>query len=801
MANPVRIYVLHHPESKLARALTDRIYNWFRLPSLEGIPVYVRSMPEDGKNRPALPQRKKGEPCLEYIVPLADAFMVRDPVWHAYLSDIAQGAVETEQEPEFKQGWGWAVFPVAMDSTAFNLPDGVARTNFIRYGGATPPSVACPGHPSAEERAAQAAYETRESEETLKHLTEAIARDLNMRLFRAQAERFKIFISYARADGTAVPKALRNYIQGQTQCLVFFDENDIGFGQAFGKSIGENVGELARAMIVVNGDNYAERPWCRWEIDRFTRPKSVELPSRGDGTIASSIQFFQPLLVVDTMSGPKMTRMVPELAQAPVVRWEEGRERICFSALMREVVLGLRDVMAARMIQPEELTGVIVNRLPGPVALARLVSDKEATEVIVRHPGHGLPLAELRLLERSFPKIRFEAFRDIHRDLPPSMARNLKEKSTPLRGKVITLSTAHHHRDLAALGYLTQHQDEALIHLLRPLLRLGADLMYGGTAPVSVTTSPASEDQSVHRNITLTLLQLLGDERQVVESDLSGANTNSGSMLFNIAAWPRGEAVTEADEASWINACRVKRIKPTDAGLGVWTGRTPNETPGKFETVPEGYRRMKALTFSHQREIMARGFRCPVPKDLDREVAPSAFVFIGGATDAFKGVMPGVMEEFLRAAQQAEPAIPIYLMGGLGGATRLMARALMSPPSAPCPPGLTQEFYQGKSSPYAAEYNALLKELKPKEKTAVSKQFKELWAIIKSRRGSGKLDNLFSNGLSDADNRLLLTTPNTISAVGLIWKGLSNVFLTPQIPNRRRPQAPKKKPRTVAKSR
>ena len=275
---------------------------------------------------------------------------------------------------------------------------------------------------------------------------------------------------------------------------MFFDENDIGFGHAFDESLEDNVSGHARAMIVVNGDNYAERPWCRWEIEKFTRPRALSLQTGGGAQQGPCIQFFPPVLVVNAMLGPKMTRMVPELSQAPAVRWAKGHEKACFSALMREVVFGLRDVLVAQTMDANELkSGLVVNRLPGPVALAQLLpgsalKDKQERTTL-HHPGHGLPLAELRLLERTFPGVRFKAFRDINDNLPDEMAcachamEQDKDKEAPLRGKVIALSTAHHRADLAALGYLTQHQDEALIHLLRPLLRLGADLLYGGTPP------------------------------------------------------------------------------------------------------------------------------------------------------------------------------------------------------------------------------------------------------------------------------------------------------------------------------
>ena len=209
-----------------------------------------------------------------------------------------------------------------------------------------------------------------------------------------------------------------------------------------------------------------------------------------------------------------------------------------------------------------------------------------------------------------------------------------------------------------------------------------------------------------------------------------------------------------------------------DAGLPEWQG----EPPGEFEAPPLGFRRFLALIFSRLRELLAGGFECPVPGKLDRHVRPAAFVFIGGALDVFKGIMPGVLEEFLCAAQ-ADPAIPIYLMGGLGGATRMIARALLAATNAPRPRELTQKYYMGKAARNGAEYDALLSELSKEESQKVTQQFDDLWGIIKSRRGKGRLNDLFSNGLSDQENRDLLETTNTVQAVSLIWTGMSRVLL------------------------
>ena len=118
-SNPVRVYVLHHPASDNARNLTDFIYDWFRLRSLEGIPVYLRSAALPGMRVPSPPNG--GEGVLEYLIPLVDANLVRDAAWHDYLEDLAQRCLKPSADgsPLIE---GAVMFPVAMDGTAFNLP-------------------------------------------------------------------------------------------------------------------------------------------------------------------------------------------------------------------------------------------------------------------------------------------------------------------------------------------------------------------------------------------------------------------------------------------------------------------------------------------------------------------------------------------------------------------------------------------------------------------------------------------------------------------------------------------------------
>ncbi len=762
MPNPVRLYVLHHPASDTARQLTDHIYNWFRLSSLEGVPVYPRSAAVREKRLPAQPAGGKG--VLEYLIPLVDAHLVRDVSWHDYLEDIAKRCLKptsTESHPTE----GWVMFPVALDGTAYNLPPSVGQRNFIRHPQA-PSNLS-----SAEEK--RSAFQAA-TQETLKHLTEALSRDLNARLFPKQFdEKLQIFISYARADGIEAPEKLRDYIQGQTQCSVFFDENDISFGESFGPVLEEGVGEKARALIVVNGDNYADRPWCRWEIGRFMPPNRVPLDPQKKGK--ESIEVYHLVLVLDIMEGNRMARVIPELGQVPTLRWAPGRELLTFSTLMREVFFGARNVLAARCNRDgiNWAGGPVVNRLPGPVILQRLLNQRlyggaaKRICTCVSYPGNGLPLLELRLLESFFPKTHLVAFRDVGRHLPEPMQAALNKKERPLNRKVLAISFGYS-PELAELGYLSQHLDEAIIYLLRPLVRLGMDLLYGGLPPKRTddTISISSIGSAPHRNMTLTLLNLLNDERSIDETDLADPGHTSTPMrtarLYNPSAWPRCDTITPEDEAAWINTCSILRILPKDAGLA---GKLPDKT-----SKPDRFFAFQAIVLSQMRCRLAEGFDCAIPRDAKHKVKPAVFVFIGGKMSGFSGIMPGIMEEFLRATEQQ---LPVYLLGGFGGAAGIIAHALTTKVRRDA--AFTTAFYSTSQTP---DYQTMLEGFGKMDSQAFlgpNETFDQLWKVIEEGREAG-LPALFRNGLDTVENQELVTTTDTIKAVHLVWHGLNRLF-------------------------
>ena len=137
---PVRIYVLWHEEFEEGIELARHIYHWFRLPSAEGIPVYPRAWnPEaiENSGRTELPDPIEEESCLHnYIFPLVENHMVASLDWRDTIREFAE-----KHENGQKRATGTNkkakthLFPIALDDNAYQLPDEVARLNFIRHTG------------------------------------------------------------------------------------------------------------------------------------------------------------------------------------------------------------------------------------------------------------------------------------------------------------------------------------------------------------------------------------------------------------------------------------------------------------------------------------------------------------------------------------------------------------------------------------------------------------------------------------------------------------------------------------------
>ena len=332
----------------------------------------------------------------------------------------------------------------------------------------------------------------------------------------------------------------------------------------------------------------------------------------------------------------------------------------------------------------------------------------------------------------------------------------------PKRVVGISISTPP---DLAQLGFGQEHMHELMIAISRTLLRIGdpdqpVHLAYGGDLRPG--------------GFTETMLDLARAESVIARNEAGTADKDGQARepgrIYSYLAWPYYADLTKSYEAQHLNVCSFIRVTPEDAGFDA--DRYP-ETIAPSELSGDDALFLKARCISHLRELMNNG----KGKTFDGSApALTARVILGGKTNRYSGVMPGIFEEFMLAQESRPVPIPTYLVGGFGGAARDLADATLQNTDT-LPPVLTLE---GQASD---EANADLRELKriyaeKKTRPSLDDRYARLGDTV--RRYRADLDNpgpkACSNGLSRADNERLMRSCNIAEITGLIERGLHETW-------------------------
>lgn len=344
------------------------------------------------------------------------------------------------------------------------------------------------------------------------------------------------------------------------------------------------------------------------------------------------------------------------------------------------------------------------------------------------------------------------------------------------RPPLIAIAVSFERDNLLARGLGLDHLKELLVRLTRPLLRQGISLAYGGNW---------DEQEG---NFTYELLRLVSAEKTVETEHqmVDGSPGNaaqphleprpSAGRLINHSAWPDYFKITPAIEAQWINCCRIVRTTPVMAGIPEEMVIPPAQLdlPLDDKNYPVQAFLHQALCLSAMRQAMLRGVSFPIPDHEPPESIPpiDARIVLGGKIVGYRGFMPGIFEEVLLSL---EARSPLYLLGGFGGATEVLAEALLAEPSAALPEALQEEWHR-QNTPGLA----LLKG--PDGLPAASARLRETSALLRALREAiqaarSQLAIALNNGLDDEDNRRLLTTRDMREALGLVHKGLARLGL------------------------
>lgn len=805
--SPARIYVLWHPDfdrpdlkSRDPASLTPgereaidrglrlarRIYYWFRLENMEGIPVYFRSTNAPGSRQPP-PVEDDSE--INYVIPLIDANMVSSPEWRDYVARIAARSGVRNKRCLTQ------LFPVAVDPVAYNMPESMRRLNFIRHDLSRLPLP--------------------DDGSLIGQLTEVLCRDMQARVKDTMSRgrgtlsppgKLKIFLSHAKADDTKEAIALKDFIQSRTQCEAFFDETDIASGYDYANVLEKAITEDSAGLIVIQGDHYADRPWCRKEIRDFLRPVADKVVAGSASTGSAPAFFIPPVVVVQTMQGNQIARTIPELGHAPCVRWQDNKAMFVVRTLLREILLGLFYRLVGRSVAGGlDRDCVVINRTPDPVMINRILAASEAGVAssghhpqaagpgsrlhrTVVHPGYGLSTMEREGLEMSFPWLDFKSFAGVS-------AGGSGLSGCRLEGKVLALSIGNA-TDAIDHGISDEHNQELLIRMLRPLLRNRMSLLYGGALP---TVMRPDEPWKESVNFTSAFLHLLLSERAAKQPGKPFA-----SRLYNLSPWPGSGEVTRKVIAQWTDICSFIPLGEEHAGIKTPTPPPPlpDERLGDEDLSPakrreimaddaERLRRHRSLELTNKarcltdmRRRICRPIRCTLPDKppggtRNHTLVTFAHIFIGGKIANSSGIIPGLFEEILHLLDADDIRKPVFIIGQGRGAAGLFARWLTARDLKKRPKELDPEHYRKTDARFEVLQQGLEGLKKPGSNPdgilTPEDTLTRLWALVLKAREGGDFGKLFRNGLDHGQNHTLLTSSSNVEACRLVWQGIRNL--------------------------
>jgi SLOG cluster2 len=342
------------------------------------------------------------------------------------------------------------------------------------------------------------------------------------------------------------------------------------------------------------------------------------------------------------------------------------------------------------------------------------------------------------------------------------MSSSSKYRSQEIVDGIIGFSVSYQRDNLLARGLGLNHIRELLLRLARPILRREGSLAYGGYWK-------KSED-----NFTYDLLELVKGEQEDVNPG-SADSPRSIGKLYNHSAWPNYLGITAGIEAQWINCCRILRITQEEAGL------TSNEIVPDSEAGNKAARTVfnAAVALSAMRRLMMERRSITLPDLSFTETIPPvvARIILGGKTEGYSGFMPGIFEEALVTLKARRP---LYLLGGFGGATEALAKAILAKRGAARPPEFTVAWHKKTTPGYSDLLKSVRKFRLPKTIPPPGKVFDRLWAeIVRARTAPAAT---LGTGLSEPETRELLATRDMNVAVRQVLKGLTrqNKLLAPR---------------------
>jgi hypothetical protein len=527
----------------------------------------------------------------------------------------------------------------------------------------------------------------------------------------------RLFISHSKGDLDATERAaeaIRDYVQSNTTAeKPFFDRVSLLAGEDLAEQVDANAGD--GVFVAVRGDSYSSRAWCVRELLKAKQRRlpilTVEVLSKGERR-SSAYSGNAPTIVWER--GPRDEQSEPAAA-----RKKAAAARVVTLA-MAECVRSLLFAREARRVAEAAVLDSRVVEMPRPPELLDLPALRSRNEevVVVLHPDPELPFHERALLEEADKRIR---------TITPTTAFSGpfgRASRAPLDGWQVALSLSDTPSVQGLDGVHADHVHDATVFLARALLSAGAAIAYGGDFR--------------RLGYTELLAQLVLAYNQTARKPADQLHS------YLAAQMKRPDSFTYAHTAHHLGRYGSSRHE----------ARLP--MPGLDDSLPHH----PSLYFSDMRRVMEKHTTARVV--LSGNVKPES-----AHDEGYKGRYPGVVEEAWRALQAGHP---LYVVGGFGGAARLVADILENDE---LPRELDEATWNNKPA-----WNQLVATLDSDPAVAMLELPRTQMELAAAVRACGKpflADDAAAlkwNGLTLDENRTLFRTRDTLTIASLVLKGL-----------------------------
>lgn len=530
-----------------------------------------------------------------------------------------------------------------------------------------------------------------------------------------------LFISHAKGDlpadpgsGSTEPVPALVHELGLGPVDHWYDAKHIPAGGRFDDEIIRGV-LRSSAMVAVVTNRYSSREWCRREI--------LEAKAAG-----------RPLLVIDHITDEE-PRLFPYIGNAPVMRWKGASS--ASKAIIYAVCEALRYRHQVAMLQRRAEPGdAVLGTRPELLSVVGVPAETER----VLYPDPPLGEEELIELRRARPEVRFTTPLSEVAAFQPPPGRELV---------ALSLSTA---QDAWRFGGSKLHLRTLSDDLNLYLLLAGFRIAYGGV--IGHAALEPGED-----NYTERLLELARSysplARQLGRNFEQVGEEGGQPIIVNYVGWPIHHRYGSDEYKRYGRMADMIRVPMPDP-LGV----SPQDLGVPLD-------RFFPPTDAMKRFAWARGMTALREAMCDTEKL-AARIVMGGKLSGYTGRYPGVLEEALLDLRAGRP---VFLVGALGGAARLVYDALRGEQREE----LTTRWVTGVGEDGKPRYPFYDEVRERHLGFGLEMKTPEELAEELANMGRSGLGSALGNGLSDTENEELSVSTDPGRIVELVLTGLRGV--------------------------